>query len=68
MRNGALWGKKEEACKDEEIDGHGDQWDHVVIDAESKAVISIRIHGVWEADEGKHRGVDWRLCQSSQRW
>jgi len=44
MRNGASWGKKEKACTDEEKEDHGDQcdqWDHVVIDAESKAVISI---------------------------
>ena len=41
MRNGASWEKKEKACTDEEKEDHGDQWDHVVIDAESKAVISI---------------------------
>jgi hypothetical protein len=41
MKNGALWGKKEKACTDEEKEDHGDQWDHVVIDAESKAVISM---------------------------
>ncbi|MHA2384348.1 MAG: hypothetical protein ACXACT_17370 [Candidatus Thorarchaeota archaeon] len=34
-------GKKEKACTDEEKEDHGDQWDHVVIDAESKAVISM---------------------------
>ena len=42
MRNGASWKKKEKACTDEEKEDHGDQWDHVVMDAESKAVI---IHG-----------------------
>jgi hypothetical protein len=31
--------KKEKACMDEEKADHGDQWDHAVIDAESKAVI-----------------------------
>ena len=41
MRNGASWGKKEKACTDEEKEDHGDQWDHVVMDAESKAVISM---------------------------
>ena len=41
MRNGASWGKKEKACTTEETEDHGDQWDHVVIDAESKAVISM---------------------------
>ena len=41
MRNGALWEKKEKECTDEEIEEHGDQWDHVVIDAESKAVIAM---------------------------
>ena len=43
MRNGASWKKKEKACTDEErkaSEDHGDQWDHVVIDAESKAVIA----------------------------
>jgi IS1 family transposase len=43
MRNGVLWEKKEEVCPDEEKEKHGDQWDHVVIDAESKAVISMVI-------------------------
>jgi hypothetical protein len=38
MRSGVSWGKKEEVCLDEEKD---DQWDHVVIDAESKAIISM---------------------------
>ena len=41
MRNGASWEKKEKACTDEEKEEHGDQRDHVVIDAESKAVISM---------------------------
>jgi len=41
MRNGILWGKKEEVCLAEEKEDHGDQWDHVVIDAESKAIISM---------------------------
>ena len=41
MRNGTLWGKKEKECTDEELEDHGDQWDHVVMDAESKAVISM---------------------------
>jgi IS1 family transposase len=41
MRNGVSWEKKEEVCLDEEKDEHGDQWDHVVIDAESKAIISM---------------------------
>lgn len=41
MRNGVLWGKKEEVCLAEEKEDHGDQWDHVVIDAESKAIISM---------------------------
>src|SRR4030042_878795 len=41
MRNGVLWGKKEKACTTEETEDHGDQWDHVVIDAESKTVISM---------------------------
>ncbi len=41
MRNGASWKKKEKACTDEEKEDHGDQWDHVVIDAQSKAVISM---------------------------
>lgn len=36
-----MWGKKEEVCLDEEKEERGDQWDHVVIDAESKAVISL---------------------------
>jgi len=36
-----LWGKKEEVCLDEEKEEYGDQWDHVVIDSESKAVISM---------------------------
>ena len=40
-RNGASWGKKEKVCPDEEKEDHGDQWDHVVMDAESKAVISM---------------------------
>jgi len=34
-------GKKEKSCTDEEKEAHGDQWDHAVIDVESKAVISI---------------------------
>ena len=38
-----MWKKKEEVCLDEEKEEHGDQWDHVVIDAESKAVISMVI-------------------------
>lgn len=33
--------KKEKECTDEEKEEHGDQWDHVVMDAESKAVISV---------------------------
>ena len=41
MRNGVSWKKKEGVCLDEEKEEHGDQWDHVVIDAESKAVISM---------------------------
>ena len=41
MRNGTSWGKKEQACTDEEKEEHGDQWDHVVIDSESKAIISM---------------------------
>jgi len=41
MRNGASWEKKEKACTEEEKEDQGDQWDHVVIDAESKAVISM---------------------------
>jgi IS1 family transposase len=41
MRNGVSWGKKEEACTHEEKEEYGDQWGHVVIDAESKAVISM---------------------------
>ena len=41
MRNGASWGKKEKASTDEEKEDHGDQWDHVAMDAESKAVISM---------------------------
>ena len=41
MRNGASWEKKEKACTDEEKADHGDQWDHVATDAESKAVISM---------------------------
>jgi IS1 family transposase len=41
MRNGVSWEKKEKACTDEEKEDNGDQWDHVVIDAESKAVISM---------------------------
>jgi hypothetical protein len=41
MRNGVLWEKKEEVCLAEEKEDHGDQWDHVVIDAESKAIISM---------------------------
>jgi IS1 family transposase len=41
MRNGASWGKKEKACTDEDKEDHGDHWDHVVMDGESKAVISI---------------------------
>ena len=41
MRNGTSWEKKEKACIDEEKEDHGDQWDHVVIDAKSKAVISM---------------------------
>ncbi len=41
MRNGTSWGKKEQACTDEEKEEHGDQWDHVVIDADSKAIISM---------------------------
>ena len=40
-RNGVSWGKKEEACSNEEKEEYGDQWDHVVIDTESKAVISM---------------------------
>ena len=38
-----MWEKKEEVCLDEEKEEHGDQWDHVVMDAESKAVISMVI-------------------------
>ena len=38
-----MWKKKEEVCLDEEKEEHGDQWDHVVMDAESKAVISMVI-------------------------
>jgi IS1 family transposase len=41
MRNGVSWEKKEKACTDEEKKDNGDQWDHVAIDAESKAVISM---------------------------
>ena len=41
MRNGASWEKKEKACTDEEKEDHGDQWDHALVDAESKAVISM---------------------------
>jgi len=41
MRNGTLWEKKEEVCLAEEKEDYGDQWDHVVIDAESKAIISM---------------------------
>ena len=41
MRNGVSWEKKEKACTDEETEDQGDQWDHVVIDAESKAIISM---------------------------
>jgi len=41
MRNGVSWGKKEAVCLEEEKDEYGDQWDHVVIDAESKAIISM---------------------------
>lgn len=41
MRNGVLLGKKEKACTDEEKENHGDHWDHVVTDGESKAAISI---------------------------
>ena len=41
MRNGASWEKKEKVCTDEEKEDHGDQWDHVVIDSEIKAVISM---------------------------
>ena len=41
MRNGILWGKKEGVCLNEEKEDYGDQWDHVVIDAESKAIISM---------------------------
>jgi hypothetical protein len=40
-KNGTSWGKKEGVCLNEEKEDHGDQWDHVVIDAESKAVISM---------------------------
>ena len=41
MRSGASWEKKEKVCTDEEKEDHGDQWDHAVVDAESKAVISM---------------------------
>ena len=41
MRNGTSWKKKEKSCTDEEKEDHGDQWDHVVLDTESKAVISM---------------------------
>ena len=41
MRNGTSWGKKEKACTDEAKEDHGDQWDHVVIDVESRSVISM---------------------------
>lgn len=41
MRSGVSWEKKEAVCLEEEKDEYGDQWDHVVIDAESKAVISM---------------------------
>ena len=41
MRNGTSLEKKEKACTDEEKEDHGDQWDHVVMDAESKAIISM---------------------------
>ncbi len=41
MRSGVSWKKKEKACTDEEKEDHGDQWDHTVVDAESKAVISM---------------------------
>jgi transposase-like protein len=36
-------GKKEGVCLNEEKEEQGDQWDHVVIDSESKAVISMVI-------------------------
>ncbi len=52
MRNGALWEKKEKACTDEEKEDHGDHWDHAVMDAESKAVISIVFCALAIASQG----------------
>ena len=52
MRNGALWGKKEKSCTDEEKEDHGDHWDHVVMDGESKAVISIVFCALAIASQG----------------
>ena len=52
MRNGASWKKKEKECTDEEKEEHGDQWDHVVMDAESKAVISMVFCALAIASQG----------------
>ncbi len=40
-RNGRSWEKKDKNCTDEEKPNKGSQWDHVVLDVESRAVISL---------------------------
>ncbi|MCZ6678480.1 MAG: hypothetical protein O7E52_14675 [Candidatus Poribacteria bacterium] len=40
-RSGTLWGKKEVNCNEEEKRDCGSQWDHVVLDVESRAIISM---------------------------
>jgi hypothetical protein len=62
-RNGVLWEKKEEVCLDEEKEEHGDQWDHVVMDAESKAVISMVI-GKRTKENTERVDVWYQLIQS----
>jgi len=40
-RNGVSWEKKDKVCTAEEKPSKGSQWDHVVLDVESRAVISL---------------------------
>ena len=41
MRSGVLWEKKDNNCNEEEKLDCGSQWDHVVLDVESRAILSM---------------------------
>ena len=41
MRSGVSWEKKDKNCTDEEKPKFGSQWDHVVVDVSSRAVIAM---------------------------